>query len=160
MTHHEKFHDEREPGAITRPGDICDEKYSVELVRKFTVYASAVLAANPRAINAKELPIIMGFLKMAEGSNMNYTDDQVRSLAYLCWEKVGISYVHWHERYHADMEESMRPGIKLNKDWAQGGTFFYWLLKKHWTDDDGNPMPMPKLNISTSFRPEVKDLSW
>jgi len=175
MTHHEKFHDEREPGAITRPGDICDDKYSVELVRQFTVYASAVLAANPRAINAKELPIIMGFLKMADQTDgIDYTDDQIRSLAYLCmnlfeadfdesgffWEKVGIAYVRWHERYHADMEESMRPGVKLNKDWAQGGTFFYWLLKQHWTDDNGNPMPIPKLNISTSFRPAAKDLSW
>jgi hypothetical protein len=169
-----KFLDHTQAGAITRPGDLCNEKYSVELVRQFAVYANEVLAMNPRAINTKELPIIMGFLKMAEGSNMNYTDDQIRSLAYTCmglfeadfdeagffWEKVDIAYTRWHDRYHADIDESMRPGVKLNKDWAQGGTFFYWLLKEHWFNEEGDPMPMPKLNISTSFRPEKKDLTW
>lgn len=169
-----KFHDHTQAGAITRPGDLCNEKYSPELVRQFGVYANEVLATNPRAINTKELPIIMGFLKMAEGSNIEYTDDQIRSLAYLCmslfeadfdeagifWERVDIAYTHWHEKYHEGIDEAIRPGIKLNKDWAQGGTFFFWLLKEHWTDEDGNPMPMPKLNISTAFRPEQKDLSW
>jgi len=168
------LHNHRQPGAITRPGDLCDTKYSVEVVRQFCIYADAVLATNPRPIDTKELPIIMGFLKMAEQSNIVYSDDDVRSLAYICmnlfgadfdeagffWEKVGNAYIHWHDAYHEEMDESLRPGIKLNKDWAQGGTFFWWLLKEHWVNADGIKMQMPKLNISTAFRPAKEDLSW
>lgn len=171
---HSKFHDDDEPGAITRPGDVCDEKYSLDVVQKFATYATEVLASNPRAIDTKELPIIMGFLKMAEQDNVRYTDQEVRDLAQLCmslfeadfaedgffWERVNAAYINWHTDYHADMDESLRPGIKLNKDWAQGGTFFWHLLKKHWVDAGGNPVRMPKLNISTSFRPKAKDLTW
>jgi hypothetical protein len=114
----------------------------------------------------------MGFLNMAESSNIDYTDAQVQSLAYLCmnlfganfhedgpfWDQVGRAYTHWHEAYHADMDDSLKPGVKINKDWAQGGTFFWYQLKKSWLDDNGNPMPMPKLNISTAFRPQERDL--
>lgn len=169
---HSKFHDDHEAGAITRPGDLCDDKYSVELIRKFTVYAQAVLSTTPRAIDTKELPIIFGFLKMAEQSNIDYTDEQIQSLAYLCmnlfdanfhedgpfWNQVCKAYTHWHEAYYEDMDEASRPGIKLNKDWSQGGTFFYWQLKKSWFDDEGHHMPLPKLNISTAFRPQGRDL--
>jgi hypothetical protein len=169
-----KFHDHTQPGAITRPGDLCDDKYSLEVVQQFATYATEVLANNPRPIDTKELPIIMGFLKMAAQDNVTYSDQDVRGLAQLCmdlfdadfneagffWEKVNVAYINWHNDYHADMDESLRPGIKLNKDWAQGGTFFWHLLKKHWVNSDGEPMSMPKLNISTSFRPKAKDLSW
>ena len=74
------------------------------------------------------------------------------------WNRVCNAYIHWHEKYHEDMDEELRPGIKLNKDWSQGGTFFWHQLKKSWLDLDGNPMQMPKLNISTSFRPQARDL--
>jgi hypothetical protein len=171
---HAKFHDDDEPGAITRPGDLCDEKYTLEVVRQFAVYATEVLNSNPRAIDTKELPIIMGFLKMATGGDVKYSDDDVRSLAQLCWDlfeadfaedgefwkRVNAAYINWHEDYHADMDEALRPGVKLNKDWAQGGTYFWHLLKKHWVDAQGQSMPIPKLNISTSFRPKDKDLTW
>ena len=168
-----KFHDDDQAGAISRPADVFDpSKYSIDVIRKFTVYAQAVLATNPRPIDTKELPIICGFLKMAEQSNIDYTDEQVQSLAYLCmnffdadfnesgpfWNRVCKAYIHWHEKYHEDMDEELRPGIKLNKDWSQGGTFFWYQLKKSWLDLDGNPMQMPKLNISTSFRPQARDL--
>ena len=165
-----KFFDDKEPGAIARPGDIAKADYTVEVIRQFAVYANTVLAAYPRPINTKELPIILGFLKMS--SNMEYTDSEIESLAHLCvslfgadfkedgvfWDRVGSAYTKWHARYHADMDESLRPGVKLNKDWPQGGAFFWHQLIKSWKDVNGQPMRLPRLNISTSFNPAKKDL--
>jgi len=167
-----KFFDQNEPGAITRPGDIADEKYSPELIRQFTVYANTVLADTPRPINTKELPIILGFLNMAKGSNITYTDSEIERLAYLCvnlfgadfdedgvfWKKVGIAYTKWHSFHYQDMDEILRPGVKLNKDWPQGGTFFWHQLRQSWKDADGNSMRMPTLTIQSSFMPAKKDL--
>ena len=167
-----KFHDTDQPGAISRAGDIVDEKYSVDVVRQFAVYADYVLNHQPRPINTKELPIIMGFLRMASQSGCDYSDDEVRSLGDLCmqmfdadfdesgpfWAKVNQAYTNWHINYYADMDESMRPGIRLNKDWNQGGTFMWHQLKKSWKDNQGNPMRMPQLNIQTSFYPNKQDL--
>jgi len=167
-----KFHDHREPGAVARPGDVVKDDYSVEVVRQFAVYADHVLNRTPRAVDTKELPIIMGFLKMAAQSNINYNDDEIRSLADLCmnlfdanfhedgpfWAQVERAYRNWHVAYHADMDESLRPGIRLNKDWNQGGTFMWHQLKKAWKTTSGDAMPMPQLNIQTSFRPSNKDL--
>jgi hypothetical protein len=169
---HSKFHDDREPGAISRPGDIVDDKFSVEMVRQFGVYADHVLNQQPRPVNTKELPIVMGFLRMAAMGNVTYSDDEIRGLGDLCiqlfdanfdeagpfWDKVNSAYINWHKEYHADMDESLRPGVKLNKDWAQGGTFFWYQLRKSWLDDKGQAMRMPQLNISTAFRPREKDL--
>ena len=165
-----KFFDDNEPGAIARPGDIAKTDYTVEVIRQFAVYANTVLAAHPRPINTKELPVILGFLKMS--SNMEYTDSEIESLAHLCvslfgaefkedgvfWDRVGSAYTKWHTRYYEDMDESLRPGVKLNKDWPQGGTFFWHQLMKSWKDTNGQPMRLPRLNISTSFNPAKKDL--
>jgi hypothetical protein len=165
-----KFFDDKEAGAITRPGDISSDTITPEMVRQFTVYARTVLAAHSRPIDAKELPIILRFLRMS--SNMEYTDSEIESLAYLCislfgaefnengpyWDRVGSAYTKWHTRYYSNMDETLRPGVKLNKDWAQGGTFFWHQLAKSWQDNDGNSMRLPRLNISTSFSPVKRDL--
>lgn len=167
-----KFHDHHEPGAIARPGDIVDEKFSVETVRKFAVYADHVLDHNPRAIDTKELPIIMGFLKMSSALDRPYTDDEIRSLADFCidlfdanfhedgpfWARVEQAYRNWHTNYYSWLDETLRPGIKINKDWAQGGTFMWHQLRKSWKDQDGNAMRMPQLNIQSPFYPNDKDL--
>lgn len=167
-----KFFDNHEPGAITRPGDLCDPKYSPEMVKQFAVYADRVLSAGQRAINTKEMPIIMGFLKMAAGDNVNYTDDEIRSLADLClskfgadfdehgifWNQVGIAYTKWHAKAYEDYDLEMRPGVRLNKDWIQGGTFFYFQLYHSWKDTNGKRMRLPKLNISSPFLPNKSDL--
>jgi hypothetical protein len=165
-----KFHDDDQAGAITRPGDIAHQDVPVEVVRQFAVYANRVLEAYPRPINTKELPVILHFLKMANG--MEYTDSEIESLADLCmtlfdadfdengrfWDRVGSAYTKWHIKHHADIEESLRPAPKLNKDVPQGGTFFWHQLGKSWKDANGNPMRLPRLNISTSFNPAKKDL--
>lgn len=167
-----KFHDHQEPGAISRPGDIVDDKITVEVVRQFSVYADHVLNHTPRGIDTKELPIIMGFLKMASALDQAYTDDEIRSLADLCidlfdanfnesgpfWARVEQAYRNWHTGYYSWLDDSLRPGIKINKDWAQGGTFMWHQLRKSWKDQDGNAMRMPQLNIQTPFHPDNKDL--
>jgi|GEM_PF-2558028 len=165
-----KFYDDDQPGAITRPGDIARDDVPVETVRQFAVYANKVLEAYPRPINTKELPVILHFLKMSSG--MEYTDSEIESLATLCmakfdadfnedgkfWDKVGSAYIKWHTKHHADIEESLRPTPKLNKDVPQGATFFWHQLAKSWKDANGNAMRLPRLNISTSFNPATNDL--
>lgn len=168
-----KFKDTDQIGAISRPEDVMDRKTSPELIRQFTVYAQHVLDTMPRAINTKELPIIVGFLKMAAGEGITYTDDELRGLAQLCldlfsadfdaegpfWARLEQSYINWWEKFYENVDESVRPERpRLNKDWTQGGTFFWHQLKKSWRDEAGNAMNMPRLNIQTPFIPARADL--
>jgi hypothetical protein len=168
-----KFNDTDRIGAISRVQDVMNTKYSPELIRQFTVYAQHVLDVAPRAINTKELPIIVGFLKMANGEGVIYNDDELRSLAQLCidlfsadfdaegpfWARLEQAYTNWWESFYEHVDESVRPERpRLNKDWSQGGTFFWHQLKKSWRDEVGMAMPMPRLNIQTPFIPNRADL--
>ena len=168
-----KFKDDHMTGAISRVEDIVSRKHSPEIVRQFCVYAQTVLGITPRAINTKEAPIILGFLKMASVDNVQYTDDGIRSLALLCntmfnadfdeggefWAKLETAYVNWWENHYENVDVSMRPERpRMNKDWTQGGTFFWHLLKKNWRDEAGLPVLMPRLNIQTPFIPSKQDL--
>jgi hypothetical protein len=169
----DKFKDTDQIGAISRPKDVMDRKTSPELIRQFGVYARHVLDLSPRAINTKEFPIIVGFLKMASSEGITYSDDELRGLAQLCWDLFGAdfdadgafwarmeqAYVNWWEDFYANIDESVRPERpRLNKDWTQGGTFFWHQLKKSWRDEAGMPVPMPRLNIQTPFIPTRVDL--
>lgn len=168
-----KFGDADQVGAISRVQDIVDRKVSPEVVRQFCVYARTVLGITPRAINTKEAPIILGFLKMAASDDVNYSDQEIESLAMLCqelfdadfdeagnyWAQLEVAYVNWWEKFYENVDESVRPERpRMNKDWTQGGTFFWHLLKKNWRDEAGMPMRMPRLNIQTPFIPAKKDL--
>lgn len=168
-----KFGDSEQVGAISRVQDIVDRKISPEIVRQFCVYAKTVIGLAPRAINTKEAPIILGFLKMAASDEVSYTDDEIVSLALLCndlfgadfdeggkyWAQLETAYVNWWEKFYENVDQSVRPERpRMNKDWTQGGTFFYHLLKKNWKDEAGMKMRMPRLNIQTPFIPDAKDL--
>jgi hypothetical protein len=168
-----KFGDADQVGAISRVQDIMDRKISPEIVRQFCVYARTVIGLTPRAINTKEAPIILGFLKMAASDDVHYTDDEIVSLAMLCynlfeadfneagdyWSQLETAYVNWWEKFYENVDESVRPERpRMNKDWTQGGTFFYHVLKKNWKDEAGMKMRMPRLNIQTPFIPAAKDL--
>lgn len=167
----DKFKDTHEVGAISRPDDVM--KFSPEVIRQFSQYGRYILDVDQRAINTKELPIIAGFFKMAASEGITYTEDEVKSLAQLCyqlfnadfdeagpfWARLEVAYLNWWEKFYEEVDESVRPERpRLNKDWAQGGTFFWHQLKKSWQDESGNAMRMPKLNIQTSFIPARKDL--
>jgi hypothetical protein len=169
----DKFQDSHHVGAITRVKDVVDRKVSVELVRQFCVYATTIIGLDPRPINTKELPIIMGYLKMAESAGVHYSDAEISHLAALCyqlfganfdsdgpfWRQLESSYNNWWMNYYANVHISLRPAQpRMNKDWTQGGTFFWHQLRKSWVDQQGNPMRMPQLNISTPFIPDTQDL--
>jgi hypothetical protein len=169
----EKFGDATQVGAISRVQDIVDRKVSPEVVRQFCVYAKTIMGLTPRAINTKEAPIILGFLKMADSGDVQYSDQEIESLALLChqlfdadfdaggpfWAQLETAYLNWWAKFYEDVDESMRPAQpRMNKDWTQGGTFFWHMLKKNWTDAAGFPMTMPRLNIQTPFTPSKKDL--
>lgn len=168
-----KFGDTNQPGAVTRVDDITNEKVPVEVVRQFCVYAKTILDINPRPINTKEAPIILGFLRMAATGNVEYSDDEIKSLAMLChtlfdadfdssgayWAQLETAYFNWWERFYENTDPSVRPERpRMNKDWVQGGTFFWHQLKKSWRDEDGRAMPLPRLNINTQFMPSQRDL--
>lgn len=166
-----KFNDTDQVGAISRVEDVMNPKYSPEIVRQFCVYAETVLGTTPRAINTKEAPIILGFLHMA--SNMNYSDDEIRSMANLClhlfeadfdsegvfWQRAEQAYLNWwHQTYGGQNWSNAPTRPRFNKDWTNGGTFFWYQLSKNWVDAQGNAMPMPQLNITTGFIPARQDL--
>jgi len=166
----DKFKDTHEVGALSRPEDVM--KFSPEVIRQFCVYAKTIMELDPRAINTKEFPIIAGFLKMAQSDGVDYTDDEIRLLALHChdlfsadfdsegpfWAKLEVAYINWWENFYTNVDESVRPERpRMNKDWTQGGTFFWHQLKKTW-QMAGLPMRMPRLNIQTPFIPNAKDL--
>lgn len=170
-----KFGDADQVGAISRVVDIIDHKISPEVVRQFCIYAKTIIGLTPRAINTKEAPIILGFLKMAASDDVNYTDSEIESLAMLCndlfgadfdeagpyWAQLEVAYVNWWEKFYENVDESVRPERpRMNKDWTQGGTFFWHLLKKYWVNEAGIAMTMPRLNIQTPFIPAKKDLEF
>ena len=110
---------------------------------------------------------------MAEAGDVKYTDSELQSLADTCmltfdanfdeagpfWAQLELAYRNWWERYYENIEESLRPERpRMNKDWIQGGTLFYYQLKKSWLDNDGEAMRLPRMNIGTSFRPDEDDL--
>lgn len=167
----DKLQNTHEIGAITRVKDLMDSKVTVEQMRQLCVYLRHVLDRTPRPVNTKELPIILGFLRMA--TYLRYSDDQIRGLADLCldlfdgdfdeagpyWDRVGRAYLNWWDRHYENVDVSLRPAQpRLNKDWMQGGAFFWHQLRKSWRDSDGNPVTMPQLSIATQFMPSREDL--
>lgn len=163
-------YDHTQSGALTRVKDVFKTKYDV--LENICIYSDQILTYGPRAIDTKEFPIIQHFFEMAKAGNVDYTEDEIRSLANLCkdlfdgnfdengpyWAQVGEAYTNWHNDYYSNWDQSERPGCRLNKDVPQGLTFFWFQLKRSWKNEDGTPMRLPRLNITTSFKPDAKDL--
>ena len=166
-----KLYDDHQPGAFTRVKDVMWNTH-IDTLKDVCVYLDQVLTYRPRPVNTKEFPIIENFFKMAKAGGIDYTEEEIRSLADLCWTlfkgdfdesgaywaQVGEAYTNWHTDYYQNWDEDERPGIRLNKDVPQGLTFFWFQLKHSWKDQSGNQMKLPRLSISTQFRPSTKDL--
>jgi hypothetical protein len=166
-----KRYDDHQPGAFTRVKDVMWNTH-IDTLENVCVYMDQMLTYQSRAVNTKEFPIIENFFKMARAGGIDYTEEEIRSLADVCWTlfkgdfdeagaywaQVGEAYTNWHVDHYANWDEDERPGIRLNKDVPQGLTFFWFQLKHSWKNLDGNQMKLPRLNISTQFRPNTKDL--
>jgi len=163
----EKFNDTHMAGAISRMKEI--KKYDSEIIRKFTVYVTAVMPAGVpnRPIASQEIEIVCAWFEMAKQAGVEYTDLQIVDLAdhFVAlfgadfsassefWSKVRTAYSNWHVAYWARWEKWERPKhMSFGKNWRNGGAFLWHQLTKTWTG------PVPKLNYEIAFKPSKKDL--
>lgn len=164
---HEKFNDTHMAGAISRMQEI--KHYDSEIIRKFTVYATAVMpdGVPNRPIASQEIEILCAWFHMAKQGGVEYTDDQIVDLADHLnsmfnanfhessefWIKVRNAYANWHTKYWSRFPEDERPKhMSFTKNWRNGGAFLWHQLKKTWTG------PVPKMNYDIAFKPADKDL--
>jgi hypothetical protein len=158
---HDKFNNTEETGAIGRLNELLDA--SVEVVRQFAVYGAHVIdcqatATVKRPINAKEIPIIIEFLKLCELDKVHLTDDDIRDLAQHCidlfdanfdakgpfWEYVGAALkASWIRTMKANKvpPTSWGPAPKNSKNTPQGVSFFWHQLDATWAPQRGVKMP-------------------
>jgi hypothetical protein len=159
---HEKFANTEQPGAISRMAEI--DKYTSDIIRQFCMYSTTIPV--PRFIASQEIEIMCAWFDMAKNAGIHYTDDQIVDLgdhihdlfdadfheSSTFWDKVKVAYVNWHKVYYKQFPTNMRPAAKMSKNWNTGGTFLWHQLAKTWNG------PIPPLNNSTPFIPDVKDL--
>jgi hypothetical protein len=154
-----KFNNTEQIGAISRLKEI--NEVSEELVRQFCVYGSYVTKVQQRAIETKEIPIIMKFLEMCSAEQIKYSDKDLEDLAQYCIDTFGANFHEdgrfWDQchqatiaawkRYNKAMnipeEAQQQPGNKKNV--PVGINFFYKQLEKGWlpTKKKGFKFPKP-----------------
>lgn len=164
---HDKFNDTHMPGAISRMQEI--KHYDSEIVRKFTVYASAVMPEGVpnRPIASQEIEIMCAWFHMAKQGGIEYKDAQIVDLAdhlndlfgadfheaSVFWTQARKAYSNWHTKYWERFPEEERPQhMSFAKNWRNGGAFLWYQLKKTWNG------PVPALNYDIAFKPAQKDL--
>jgi hypothetical protein len=141
----DKFGDSTQPGAISRLNEINDS--SVEVVRKFSVYGSYVVALQQRSINTKEIPIIMEFLNLCEQQDISYSDEVIEDLAQHCidlfdanfdadsvfWEQAHQANVNAYNKANQNVPLHLWPQAPRNqKNVAQGMSFLWHQFQKTW----------------------------
>lgn len=166
----EKFGDADMPGAISRMDEL--EKASVEVVRQFSVYGKFIVDSQQRAIDTKELPIIIEFLNMCERDQIVYTDDEIVDMAQHLdrwfganfdakgpyWGKVYQANINAYNAAHKGLPKHLWPDAPKNlKNVPIGTTYFWHLLRNSWAGPKGNKFKFPKSSFN-SFVPAVGDL--
>lgn len=161
----EKFGDTKVEGAISRMQEIGG--YTPDIIQKFCLYAATVMIQERRPVASQEIEIMCAWFDMAKKDGIEYTDQQVVSLAQHLnelfganfheaspfWNKVQTAYKNWWTKYWEGVDEEYRPErLSFSKNWRNGGTFLWHQLKKTWNG------PVPALNINTPFKPYAKDL--
>ena len=171
----EKFGDTDQPGAISRMNEI--ENLDVATIKELAMYLG-VSAQDQRPVDPKEMYIMGNWFAMNRDSRAEYTQEDIYKMYNILntafganfsadagkdvngpfWQLVEDSYLSYKQKekdmmIHMYGEEAASLYWKeprLNKDWIQGGTYLWHLLKKTY---DG---PMPTLGINTPFTPEIK----
>lgn len=163
----EKFGDTDQPGAISRLDEI--NKFKPEVIKELAMYLG-VSAQDQRAVDPKEIYIMGNWFAMSRDKREEYTQEDIYALHFILkkefnadfspdgpfWELVKESYLSYkktenqflRERWGDDADLFIKEP-RLNKDWIQGGTYLWHLLKKKYNG------PMPELTINTPFTPEI-----
>ena len=162
---HEKFNNTTQRGAISRMQEL--KHYNSDIIRKFTLYAATVLHEVDRPVASQEIEIMCAWFDMAKRAGVDYSDEEIVDLASHInllfganfhessefWEKARTAYEHWWNAYYDGIDEEYRPSrMSFSKNWRNGGTFLWHQLKKTWGGR------IPRLNISTQFKPATEDL--
>jgi len=166
----EKFNDTDQIGAIGRLNEL--HAASVEVVRQFCVYGSFIVASQQRAINSKEIPIIIEFLNMCEQNQIVYTDDELEEMAALCidlfdanfdsngpyWEQVYRANLNSYNQAHSTLPQHLWPAAPKNlKNTPTGTAFFWYQMRQAWAANKGAKFKFPK-NSFNVFVPATNDL--
>ena len=170
----DKFGDTNQPGAISRLDEI--NKYEPEVIKELAMYLG-LSAQDQRPVDPKEMVMMGNWFAMNRDSRAEYTQEDMYKLHSILqdkfgadfraeassgvtgpfWQQVEDAYLAYKRKekammvsmYGADSAEMFYREPRLNKDWIQGGTYLWHLLKKTYTG------PMPELSINTPFVPEI-----
>jgi len=166
----DKFNDTDQIGAISRLNEINDS--SVDVVKKFAVYGRYVVGLQQRAINTKEIPIIMEFLNICEQQDITYTDAEIEDLAQHCidlfdanfdakgpfWDVAHQANLNAYNKANRGVPKHLWPDAPRNsKNVPQGIAFFWHQLQKSWVPQQPKGFKFPKQPFSV-YQPDAKDL--
>ena len=166
----EKFGDHEQPGAISRVEEIKDA--SVSVVQQFAWYGKFIVDTQQRAINTKEIPIIIEFLNMAERDDIVYTQADMEDMALHLinlfganfdakgpyWEQVYQANLNAYNNAHKKLPKHLWPDAPKNlKNVPVGTTFFWHQLRKSWAGTKDKKFQFPK-NSFNVFVPATGDL--
>ena len=164
----DKFGDTDQPGAISRLDEIS--KFDSSVIKELAMYLG-ISAQDQRPVDAKEAYIMGNWFAMNHSEREPYTQNEMYSLYHLFktkfnadfspdgpfWQQVEVAYLKYKERENTfiratfgDQADMFIKEPRLNKDWIQGGTYLWHLVKKHYTQG-----PVPKLSINSPFTPEI-----
>ena len=168
----DKFNDTDQVGAISRLNEVADEKTSVETVRQFAVYGKYVVASQQRAINTKEIPIIIELLNLCAQQDIKWSDADIEELAQHCidlfdanfdakgpyWDQVHQANLNAYNKANKGIPKHLWPEAPRNsKNVPQGIAFFWHQLMTSWVPGKGKNFKFPKQPFSV-YTPDNKDL--
>ena len=167
---HDKFNDADQIGAVSRLNEI--EAASVEVVRKFSVYGGYVVASQQRAINSKEIPIIIEFFNLCESQDIDFTDSEIEDMAQHCidlfyanfdakgpfWDQCHQATLNAYNKANKGVPKHLWPEAPRNNKNTPTGTAFFWHQLQHsWVPNQHKGFKFPKQPFSV-YTPDAKDL--
>ena len=156
----DKFDNTKEVGAISRMQEIMQA--SPEVVEQFGKYWSAI--RKQRAVDPKEIYMMMSWLMLAEVQNVNVDDNYIYDLADMnlglfdanfsptgaFWAKCETAYENWHEDRYSGYEWA--PEASMQKQPTHGLPFLNAQIEKSLGRE------VPNYSANNGFTPAEKDL--